>query len=61
MGLLVTTMVQDSIQRDFQGFRAMEKGLSSKDAAKICLGYGAGWHFQVKDKKEKPFRDHHAA
>lgn len=40
---------------------AMEKGLSSKDAAKICLGFGAGRCFQMKDKKEKPFGDHHAA
>lgn len=28
---------------------------------KICLGFRAGQCFQMKDKKEKPFGDHHAA
>lgn len=41
------------IQRDFQGFTAMKKGLSSKDAAKICLGFGAGRRFQMQDKERR--------
>lgn len=39
---------------------ALKKGLSSKDTEKICLGFRAGQCFQMKDKKEKPFGDHHS-